>query len=186
MGLYVIVNEENKVIGWIDGELPPVSHPGCKYLPVTFPKEELKYVIYDSELDIIKIDEQAKLNEEKQKLIARLKQDVKQFIEYKPDGTDRYTLEKQISFNAILQMCQIKLSDPNISDEKKQAYQECIQRIQQCFSWIQSVLDYHYQIEAKINEASSLEDLNLIEYDFTSFESTDPDLHLSEIMGVLT
>ena len=178
---YAIVDNQNRVIGILVGEIPPVPHAGCRYVLTDISRADLRYALFDPETETIFIDEQAKLDLEKRRLIERLEDDTKHFIEYKANGSKRYTTEKQISFTAIVQMCQMKLSDPNITETERQDYETRLQMIQQAFDWIRSVLDYHYQIDAQINAATSLDELNSITWDYSSFETSDPDIRLAQV-----
>lgn len=170
-------------------QMPPVQYvpEGCAVAEVDLAAigtamqcGEYQAAYYDPESGSVSLVDEKPLDIAKDDKVKELESATKQFIEY-ASADKRYTQEKQCSFNSIMQICQLKLSDPSTSQEERDACQVRVGKLMQVFSWISSVLDYHYQVNDSIRAAADKTELKSISWDFSAFDATDPDIRLQEV-----
>jgi hypothetical protein len=116
------------------------------------------------------------LEEVQDEQVRLLEKDTRHFIYYRPDGSKRYTPEKQQSFSAWYQKLKtVENPDQSVLDK--------IARIEEVDTWISQVLAYHYQKDAEIRAATTREEALAVIWDFSQFEASDPDVRLREIVS---
>lgn len=121
------------------------------------------------------------LDELKKIKVSELEAATRDFIERTQTG-NRYSKEKQTSFNSIFQINQCVIADAVATQRERDAAQAKTGKLLQVFAWIKSVIAYHYQVKDAILNAEDNKDLASIDWDFDDFNDTDPNIHLQEVM----
>ena len=111
-----------------------------------------------------------------------ISEEVNQYIQYKPaTGEVRYTQAKQSSFTDIIMYCKDWLEDnPSATSEQKEPYETRITAINSARTWIRTVLNYYYDQVAIIRTIIE-ENWNTLTWDFSTFETSDPDVWLESV-----
>jgi len=91
----------------------------------------------------------------------------------------RYPWTRQVSFLRIAHDIEEELADPNITEDRRLVLEARKARLKELE--IDNVLDYHYQKDDEIRNAATVEDVKAITWDFSQFDSTDPQVRIREL-----
>ena len=93
----------------------------------------------------------------------------------------RYPWTRQVSFLRIAHDIDEELADPNTTDDRRTVLEARKARLKELEVWLDSVLDYHYQKDAEIRNATTEEEVKAITWDFSQFDATDPQARIREL-----
>jgi hypothetical protein len=113
--------------------------------------------------------------------IRMLERYTPEFIAYN-NGIARYTREKQSSFHGIYIRCERLSRLSGTSEEVKAACEAKIALIESVYTWIESVLARHYVHLNALKNATTLEELDAVTWDYSDLNTTDPDVWLEHVI----
>jgi len=93
----------------------------------------------------------------------------------------RYPWTRQVSFLRLAHDIEKELADPNTTDDRHAVLDARMARLKALEAWLDSVLDYHYQKDAEIRNATTEEEVKAITWDFSQFDATDPQVRIREL-----